>query len=121
MNKKLRFPILGLLLLAAGCANSTVGPGAGAAQAVVKGNVNDVNQRAQAVFQKMNIQITGSSSKNSGNELQLTGKMGDNDVTVIMDNAPNSTTNIEVDAGKNLLNGNRDLAKEVLTRIVQQG
>ena len=107
--------------IAAGCASSTVGPGAGAAQGIVKGSVDDVNHRAQTVFQQMNIQVTGNSTKNSGNERQLLGKIGDTDVTVTMDNAPNSTTSVEVDASKNIVNGDRELAKEILSRIIQQG
>ncbi|MBI3544697.1 MAG: hypothetical protein HY075_15615, partial [Deltaproteobacteria bacterium] len=58
---------------------------------------------------------------NSGNERQLTGKMGDTDVTITLDNAPNSTTNVEVNAKKNMVNGDRDLASQILSRIVQRG
>ncbi len=119
MLKKL-LPLLVVLTALSGCAGSTVGPGAGAAQGVVKGSVDEVNRRAEAVLGQMNIQVTGSSTKNSGNERQITGKMGDSDVTITLDNAPNATTNVEVSAGKNLVSGNRDLAKEILSRIVQQ-
>ncbi len=98
-----------------------MGPGAGAAQATVKGSVDEVNKVAEKVLQDMNIQLTGSSVKNAGNERQLTGKMGDNDVTIILDNAPNKTTEVEVQAGKNMVSGNKDLAKEILSRIVAQG
>lgn len=120
MIKNLSFLTFILSLIAAGCASAPMGPGSGVAQGNVKGSVTDTNQHAQTVFQQMNIQLTGSSIKNSGNERQLTGKMGDTDITVTIDNAPNSTSAVEVQASKNLVNGNKDLAKEILSRIVQQ-
>ena len=118
---KILTPIFALLLFIAGCANAPIGPTSGIAQGTVKGSVNEVNDRAQKVLQQMNVQITGSSIKQSGNERQITGKIGDNEVTVTMDVAPNSTTNVEVKASKNLVSGNKDLAKDILSKIVQQG
>ena len=109
-----------LLLLFSACASSTMGPGAGAAEGVVKGSVDDVNQRAQNVFKQMNIQFVSSSIKKSGNERQLSGKMGDSDITITMDNATPSTTSIKVDASKNVVSGEQDVAKGILNRIVQQ-
>jgi len=108
-----------LCLLFSACASSTMGLGAGATQGLIKGSVDNANQHAQMVFSQMNIQTTGSSVQNSGNERQLTGKLGDSNITVTMSAAPSSTTNVEVDASKNALSGNKDLAKTILNRIVQ--
>lgn len=113
-------PFFVLALVASGCASSTLGPGAGAAQSTVKGPIEEVTQHAQDVLREMNIQVTGNSTKNSGEERQLMGKMGDTDVTVTLDNAPNSMTSVEVDASKNLVSGNRDLAREILSKIIQK-
>lgn len=104
-----------------GCAGATFGPGAGTVQGMVKGTVVEVDQRVQTVFQQMKIQLTGNSMKNSGNERELTGMIGDTEVTVTMNNASNSTTTVEVQASKNIVDGKRDFAREVLNRIVQQG
>lgn len=106
-----------LLLFA--CAHSTTGPGAGAAVSTVKGNVTQVNQVAQNVFQEMNIQPTQSSVKNSGTERELIGKQGDTTVTVKMNKAATATTKVEVDASKNAFQGKQDLAQQVLSRIVE--
>lgn len=113
---------LGLFsLFVAGCASSSFGPGAGVTQGTVKGTVSMVDLRVQSVFQQMKIQLTGNSMKNSGNQRQITGKIGETEVTVTMDNSTNSTTTIEVQASKNVVDGNRDLAREILNRIIQQG
>ena len=118
MKNKL-VPFLAFLGLLAGCASSTMGPGSGAAEGVVKGSVDQVSNQTQVVFQQMNIQMTGSSIKNSGNERQISGKLGDSDISVKIDNA-GSTTSVSVDASKNAFNGNSDLAKDILNRIVLQ-
>lgn len=119
MKKKLAAFVVFLGMLA-GCASSTQGPGAGAAEGVVKGSVDQVSNQAESALQQMKIQVTGSSTKNSGNERQIIGKYGDSDVTVTIDNAPGSTSNVKVDASKNVFNGDRNLAQEILLRIVQQ-
>jgi hypothetical protein len=111
---------VGVLFLLSACASSTTGPGAGAAEGTVKGSVDDINQKAQSVFQQMNIQTTASSIENSGNERRLVGKMGDSNITVQIDKADNATSNVKVDASKNVVSGQQDIAKNILSKIVQQ-
>jgi len=119
MKKKLAaFTVL--LGMLAGCASSTSGPGSGAAEGIVKGNVDHVDNQAHAVFQQMNIRVTGTTVKNNGTERELMGKVGESDVTVTIDNGPGSTSNVKVAATKNAFSGNRDLAQEILLRIVEQ-
>lgn len=101
------------------CASSTIGPGSGAAESAVHGNVDQVSQRAQQVFQQMNIQSTGSSIANSGSERTLNGKMGGSDVAVRIDSTGASTSDVKVDVSKNFVSGQGDIAKEILNRIVQ--
>jgi len=119
MKKKLAAFALFLGMLA-GCASSTSGPGAGAAEGIVKGNAVHVSNQAKAVFQQMDIHVTATSTKNSGNQRQITGKYGDSDVTVTVENAQGATSNVKVDASKNVFNGNQSLAQEILLRIVEQ-
>jgi hypothetical protein len=121
MKIDVRFLVAGIWIAMAGCANSPIGPGSGTAEAVVKGSVDDVSQRAQSVLQGMNIPVTDNNSRNSGKERQLLGKSGDTDVTVTMDNAPDGTTHVAVEASKNVISGNKSLAQEILSRIVQKG
>jgi hypothetical protein len=110
---------LAALGLISGCASSTTGPGSGATEAVVKGSVEATGKKTEQVFMDMGIQLTGSQMKNGGNEREIKGKMGDTDVNVILDNAPDHTTNVEVEATKNFLNGDKTLAKQILSKIVQ--
>ena len=119
MNIK-HLALASVLLMLTACASSTVGPGAGVAEAPVKGSVSNLNMRAQNVFQQMNIQSTGSSSANAGNEQQLTGRLGDSDITVRIDRQDANTSNVKVQASKNFVSGQQDVAKEILDKIVQQ-
>lgn len=102
----------------AGCASAPLGPTSGVAQGVVKGTVTEVNQDAQAVLQEMGIQVTGTATKDSGKEMQLTGKQGEINITVTIDDASATTSNVEVQASKNAVSGNKSLAEDILNRIV---
>ncbi|HTL13408.1 MAG TPA: hypothetical protein VL588_13020 [Bdellovibrionota bacterium] len=112
---------LALSVFVSACASSTVGPGAGTAESIVQGSVDEVNQRAENVFKDMKIQKTGDASKNNGTERQLMGKMGSTDVKVTIDNASSKTVDVKVEASKNAAQGNRDLAKKILSQIVSEG
>lgn len=119
--KKIIVPFLASFLLGAGCSSSPVWPGSGVAQGTVKGSVGDVNQRAQNVLKEMKIELVGTSVQNSGNEIQLVGKMEDVDVAITIDNASHSTSNVQVKASKNIMTGEKELAQDILSRIVSQG
>jgi hypothetical protein len=112
-----------------GCAAAVLG-GAGAAGGIaytdrgakgeVKGNVDQVNQAAQSALQSMNIQVTGNEMKNSGQERTLAGKSGQAAVTVNMTQAGTNTTHVEVIAKEETFKWNKDYAKEILAKIVNQ-
>jgi uncharacterized protein (DUF2147 family) len=112
-----------------GCAAAAVGA-AGAvggvaytdrgAEGDVKGNVEQVNRQATQALKSMGIQITGSELKNSGREQSISGKAGGTDVSVKMRQASAGTTHIEVIAKESTLRWNKDYAKEILAKIVQQ-
>jgi hypothetical protein len=97
---------------------SAIGPGA---DSQVRGSVSDVNHHAQDVFKKLGIQATGSSMKNSGTEQTLTGKKGDLNVEVKMDQAGANQTHVQVVAKEGSLKWNKDYAKNVLAHIIEIG
>ncbi len=112
-----------------GCAAAAVGAAGAAggiaytdrgAQGDVKGDVEQVNQRATHALKSMGIQITGSELKNSGREQSISGKAGGTDVSVKITQAGAGTTHIEVIAKESTLRWNKDYAKEILAKIVQQ-
>jgi len=121
-----------LAAAAQGCAAAAIGAGVGAAggiaytergaQGDVKGDVRAVNQRAQSALREMGIKITGTQMKEAGKEQELQGKSKDDkDVSVKMALAGQDSTRVEVVARKGALQWDKDYAKEVLNRIVQQG
>ena len=116
---KIWIALISFIALASGCASSTSGPGAGTAASTVKGSVEVVQKRAREVFKDMNIQVTGDTVKNAGNERQLMGRKGDTAITVTINNDANSTSTVEVEASRNVMSGDRDLAHDILGRIVQ--
>lgn len=116
-----------------GCAAAAVGAGAGAVGAVVytdrgaEGNVNgtpaDVNRRALAVFSQMGIKVKDTSTKDSGKEKKLVGQAGKRQVTVDIKSSGTDVSKVDVVANKGFMNveWDKDYAKDVMTKIVQQG
>ena len=132
-NKNAYRSLLLLSLLAGsltGCAAAAVGAAGAAggiaftdrgAQGDVKGDVEQVNQRANQALKSMGIQITGNEMKSSGKEQSLSGKSGGTDISVKMTQAATGTTHIEVIAKESAIKWNKDYAKEILAKIVNQG
>lgn len=134
MNNSLRFLTLSILLTSsvqlAGCAAAALGgAAAGAAGAVaysdrgaksdVKGDTQDINNKAQQVFSDMGIQTTGTQTKENG-EHDLTGKAGDKEITVQMTPAGQNATHVEVIAKEGTVKWNKDYAKDLLSKIVNK-
>ena len=90
------------------------------AGSVVNGSVDDVDQRARAVFAQEGIPVTGSQMENSGAKREIQGKKGDLDITVSMEQQANQVTKTEVSARKNIAVWDKDYAQQVLNKIVQQ-
>jgi hypothetical protein len=101
----------------AGC--STMGNGGTGASGEVKGNVFEINQRAHAVFNDMNIHMVSSESKNAGTEQTLGGTSGNEDVTINMTTSGPETTRVEVVAKTGTLDWDKDYANKVLSKILQ--
>ena len=91
------------------------------AESVVQGSVDQVAGRAEAVMSEMGIVKEGESTEDQGDKQVLKGKKGDLDVTIDVRRESESTAKVEVTARKNLAEWDKDYAKEVLNRIVQEG
>lgn len=113
-----------------GCAAAAVGAAGTAggiiytdrgAKGEIKGDVPKAHEQALAALKKMNIQVTGSEMKESGKERTLEAKSGGTDISVKMTQATAQTTQVEVIARESTFKWNKDYAKEVLAKIVNQG
>ncbi|MDR3607622.1 MAG: hypothetical protein P4M08_09605 [Oligoflexia bacterium] len=112
-----------LMTLTAGCSTSggkqeSVVNNA-SASSDIKGSVSDVNSRTQNVFKDMGISVTGSQTKASGKEQDLTGKTGDKTVTVAMNEVSAGVTHVQVTAKEGALQWNEDYARSVLSKLIE--
>ena len=111
-----------------GCFLVAAGAGAGAAvvftnrgaKSTVDGSVDQVFERSVGSFQQLGIAETGRSTAESGATRKLEGKKGDLDVTVELARESSSTTSVEVYARKNMVEYDKNFAKDVLGRIIQK-
>jgi hypothetical protein len=109
------------------CAAALVGAGAAGAigwtergaQTTVNGTVDQNWSRAVATFQAMGITQTDTKTESDGDR-SLMGMKGDKMVTVSFKPAAGTTTHLEVTARKNEVQYDRDMAKEILTNIVNR-
>jgi hypothetical protein len=110
--------------VAAGAAAAGAGTGmyltSRGAESIVPGPVDQVEQRARAVLQQEGVNLTGTQTENSGAKRELKGTKGDLEVTVTMEQQDAKTTKTEVSARKNLVTWDKDYAKQILGKIVQQ-
>lgn len=98
---------------------STVGNGGTGAVGEVKGNVQDIDQRAQSVFKDMHIQMVSADTQDSGHQRDIAGMSGEEKVSVLMISSGDNVTHVEVNAKKGVLGWDKDLANQVLSKIVQ--
>ena len=112
-----------------GCVAAAAAAGAGAgiylttrgAESLVQGSISDVEARARAVMNDMSITLVGSSTDEQAATRELRGKAGELDVTVEMEQRNPTTTRVEVTARRNVAEWDQGFARQVLSRIVQQG
>ena len=105
-----------------------VAAGAGAAGAVaytnrgatssVAGTVDQVFDRAATAFQQAGITETGRSTENSGTQRKLIGTKGEYEVTAELNRASDSTTKVEITARKSAVEYDKEMAKDILNRIL---
>jgi predicted membrane metal-binding protein len=127
--RSLRWALLAVLVMSApACLAAAAAVGAGGAIAwtqrgassSVPGSVDQVYQRAEAVFREMGITQTGQSSGDQGAERSLKGTREDMEVTVEIERESASTAQVEVYARRNTVEFDRNYARDVLTRIVNR-
>lgn len=82
------------------------------------GTVADVNVRTQAVFKEMGIGVTGTQTKASSQEQEVTGVSGGKTVTVQMNPVGEGMTHVEITAKEGTFQWDQDYAKEVLKKII---
>lgn len=118
-----------LAVVLGGCAAAAVGAAAGAAGAIaytergassqVNTSVGDATAATERAFEEMDIAITGRETKND-TEVTIKGERGDMDVNVAIERKDPSVTEIHVTARESALDYDREYARNVLSRIIEQ-
>ena len=116
------------IVSAAGGCLAAAGAGLGAgiylsdrgAESLVSTGVEQTFTAAQQVFREMNIveQKSTSEETSTSQERQLNGKLGDTNVMVSL-KTEGSATRVEVVASEDMVKWDKDLAKDILGRIVK--
>jgi hypothetical protein len=118
--------LLALSVAASGCVAAAAAAGAGAgiyltnqgAESLVDAPIATVAERARIVMQQMNIAPAGTQMNGDGSERELKGKTGDTDITIELEAQSASTTRLEVTARDNLVNYDKEMARDIVERIV---
>ena len=113
-------------LVLGGCFLVAAGAGAAGAIAytnrgatsVITGTVDQVFDRAAAAFQQAAITETGRSTEDSGRQRKIIGTKGEYEVTADLNRTTDSTTKVEITARKSAVEYDKELAKDILTRIL---
>jgi Protein of unknown function (DUF3568) len=116
------------LVLLSGCVLAAAGAGAGGAiylttrgaESLVNAGVEDVAGAVDETFQELDIQRTGASTEDGGDERQVRGSKGDLEVTVDFRRESPTTTKVEVTAREDVAEWDKDYAKRVLAQIVKR-
>ena len=88
------------------------------ATSVITGTVDQVFDRAAAAFQQAAITETGRSTEDSGRQRKIIGTKGEYEVTAELNRTTDSTTKVEFTARKSAVEYDKELAKDILTRIL---
>ncbi len=124
----LSLAILATVSTTSGCFLVAAGVGAGGAiaytnrgaSAKVPATVDVAFDHAVATFSAMSISETGRTTENSGATRRLIGKLSDQEITVEITRSSDDVSNVEVIAKRNVVDYDKDRAKEVLDKIVAQ-
>ena len=122
----LRLVLVASPFVAGGC--FLVAAGAGAAGAIaytnrgatsnVPGTVDQVFDRTATAFQASGVAETGRSTANNGEQRKLVGTKGEYEVTAEINRSNDTTAKVEVTAKKSAVEYDKELAKDVLNRIL---
>lgn len=118
-----------LCLLTAACAPTAAGAAGGigytgrGATALVHAQVPEVFESTAAVFEEMGIELTdrqGRSGRGSalGNDITINGRRGSAEVVVSIERETNASSEVFVRVREGRADYNRELAGEILSRIV---
>jgi hypothetical protein len=111
-------------LLSAACAPTTVGAAGGigytgrGATALVQEQVPQVYESTRAVFQEMGIELMDRGGSARGNDITVSGRRGTADVHVSIERETNASSEVFVRVREGRADYNRELAGEILSRIV---
>ena len=113
-------------LAVSGCFLVAAGAGAAGAVAytnrgatsVVAGTVDQVFDRAVAAFQQAGITETGRATENSGGQRKLIGTKGEYEVTAELNRSTDATTKVEITARKSAVEYDKEMAKDILNRVL---
>jgi hypothetical protein len=113
-------------LVSGGCFLIAAGAGAAGAIAytnrgatsVVSGSVDQVFDRTGSAFQQAGVTETGRSTEDSGRQRKLVGTKGEYEVTAELSRSTDSTTKVEITARKNAVEYDKEMAKDILNRIL---
>lgn len=122
----LRLVLAGSPFVAGGC--FLVAAGAGAAGAIaytnrgatsnIAGTVDQVFDRTVTAFQAAGVAETGRSTANNGEQRKLVGTKGEYEVTAEINRSNETTSKVEVTAKKSAVEYDKELAKDILNRIL---
>jgi hypothetical protein len=132
MKKRSLLLLFGPLLLSGsvtGCI-AAAGAAAGAAGAVAYSErgarsevavpVDSLLHAVEATFAQMSITVTERSRKEDGTEHHLKAKNGDTEINVDIDQDQPPTTRIQITARKNLVDYDREYARDILKRVLER-
>ena len=111
-------------LLSVACAPTAVGAGGGigytarGATALVHAQVPQVFESTRAVFQEMGIELTDRGGSALGNDITVSGRRGSAEVLVSIERETNASSEVFVRVREGRADYNRELAGEILSRIV---
>ena len=125
-SRRLALSLVLVAFTASGCFLVAAGAGAAGAIAytnrgatsVVAGTVDRVFDRATAAFQQAGITETGRTTEDSGRQRKLIGTKGEYEVTAELNRSTDSTTKVEITARKNVVEYDKELAKDILNRLL---
>jgi hypothetical protein len=105
-----------------------IAAGAGAAGAIaytnrgatssIAGTVDQAFDRAVAAFQQAGITETGRTTEDSGRQRKLIGTKGEYEVTAELNRSTDSTTKVEITARKSAVEYDKEMAKDILNRML---
>jgi hypothetical protein len=90
------------------------------AESEVVASVPALVQATEATFSEMNIVIVERKTAENGSEVQLAAKKDEMDVTIDIQRDNDSTSRIEITARRNLVDYDRNFARDLLQRILKR-